>query len=349
VTAILLAAGVGLIVTLLGTPIAIRAFRLWGWGQRIREDGPHTHLEKMGTPTMGGTVMLVGIVAAYLVTRVVFRDVTAAGVCILLATVAFGAIGFADDLLKVRRRRSLGLTKSAKMAAQAAAALGFSALTVHFAHTSTELSFARPIGINLGIAFFAWAILMLIAGSNAVNLTDGLDGLASGSSILVLSAYVFIAFWQFRHTCGAFGGPACYPLGIGPSLDTAIIAAGGTGAAAGFLWWNAAPARIFMGDTGSLALGGLLGALAITTSTELLLIVLGGLFVVETCSVIVQVVSFRFAGRRVLRMAPIHHHFELLGWPEFTVIVRFWIVCGVAVALGLGLFYADFITRGGVG
>ncbi|MBI2237910.1 MAG: phospho-N-acetylmuramoyl-pentapeptide-transferase, partial [Actinobacteria bacterium] len=181
-----------------------------------------------------------------------------------------------------------------------------------------------------------------------VNLTDGLDGLASGSSVLVLAAYVFISFWEFRHTCAQVPSDACYPLGLDASLDTAIVAAGAMGAVTGFLWWNAAPARIFMGDTGSLALGGLMAALAITTNTQLLLVVLGGLFVLETTSVIAQVVAFRMFHRRVFRMAPIHHHFELAGWPEFTVIVRFWIVAGLGVAFGLGLFYADFLARGGI-
>jgi phospho-N-acetylmuramoyl-pentapeptide-transferase len=219
---------------------------------------------------------------------------------------------------------------------------------VHFAHVSTHLSFLRETALDLGIFFYVWVFVMLSAASNGVNLTDGLDGLASGSSVLVFAAYVFIAFWEFRHTCGVRPSATCYHMSTAAALDTAIVAAGAMGAVAGFLWWNAAPARIFMGDTGSLALGGLIGALAITTNTQLLLIVLGGLFVLETSSVIVQVVSFRLFGRRVFRMAPIHHHFELAGWPEFTVIVRLWILAGLAVAFGVGLFYADFLARGGV-
>ena len=202
--------------------------------------------------------------------------------------------------------------------------------------------------------FFLWVFVMLTSSSNAVNLTDGLDGLAAGSTILSFAAYVFIAFWQFRHTCTELEKladgiqSACYGVDLNAMQDTAIIAAAMMGAAAGFLWWNAAPARIFMGDTGSLALGGLLGALAITTNTQLLLVILGGLYVIETMSVIVQVISFRGFGRRVFRMSPIHHHFELAGWPEFTVIVRFWIIAGLCVAVGLGVFYADFIARGGL-
>ena len=200
------------------------------------------------------------------------------------------------------------------------------------------------------MAYYVWAFVVLSASSHSVNLTDGLDGLASGSSILVLSAYVFIAFWQFRHPCiPNISASACYEIVPPAMLDTAIVAAGMVGAVAGFLWWNAAPALIFMGDTGSLALGGLFGAIALTTNTALLLVILGGLFVIETMSVILQVISFRGFHRRVFRMSPIHHHFELLGWPEFTVIVRFWIIAGLCVAMGLGLFYADFIARGGLG
>ena len=346
---ILIAAAVGLMVTLLGTPIAIRLFRVWGWGQRIREDGPHTHLEKMGTPTMGGTVMILAIVAGYVVTRLVFTTVTAAGLAVLLATVLLGLLGFVDDYIKVRRRRSLGLSKTAKIIGQALVAIAFGAVAVQAANVPAELSFVRTTGLDLGVFFYVWIFVILAASSNAVNLTDGLDGLASGSSILVLSAYVFIAFWQFRHTCALGPQDACYPIDVNAALDVAIVAGAAVGATAGFLWWNAAPARIFMGDTGALALGGLMGALAIVTNTQLLLVVLGGLFVIETTSVIVQVIAFRGFGRRVFKMSPVHHHFELAGWPEFTVIVRFWILAGLTVAIGLGLFYTDFIARGGLG
>ncbi len=347
--AILLAAAVGLAVTLLGTPVAIRAFRLWGWGQHIREDGPHTHLEKMGTPTMGGTVIIAGMVASYLVTRIVFSTVTAAGLSVLFAAIGLGLVGFVDDLIKVRRQRSLGLSKAAKVAGQALVALLFGLIAVKAAHLPTDLSFIRDTGVNLGLGFYLWVFLILASSSNSVNLTDGLDGLASGTAILVLSAYVYIAFWQVRHACVLGPADACYPVEVNAALDTAIVAGGAVGAVAGFLWWNAAPARIFMGDTGALALGGLIGAFAIVTSTQLLLVVLGGLFVLETTSVILQVVAFRGFGQRIFRMSPIHHHFELAGWPEFTVIVRFWIIAGMCVAIGIGLFYADFLARGGTG
>jgi phospho-N-acetylmuramoyl-pentapeptide-transferase len=359
VISILVAAAVGLALTLLGTPVAIRAFRIWGWGQRIREDGPHTHFEKVGTPTMGGIVMLGAFVVAYLASRFTLASgvtFSPAGLALILAALGFGVVGFIDDYQKIRRKRSLGLSKLQKFAGTALVSVLFAVVVSAFSDetgTSTSLSFLRPTALKLGVLFFLWAFVMLTSSSHAVNLTDGLDGLAAGSTILSFAAYVFIAFWQFRHTCeqlaeiGAVQS-ACYGVDLNAMQDTAIIAAAMMGAAAGFLWWNAAPARIFMGDTGSLALGGLLGALAITTNTQLLLVILGGLYVIETMSVIVQVISFRGFGRRVFRMSPIHHHFELAGWPEFTVIVRFWIIAGLCVAVGLGVFYADFIARGGL-
>jgi phospho-N-acetylmuramoyl-pentapeptide-transferase len=350
VTSVLAAAALALLITLLFTPVAIRVFRVLGWGQRVREPGPHypQHAEKMGTPTMGGLV-IVGIMGfAYLVTGLVFGRLTVTGLLVLGATAGLAFVGFTDDLLKVRRQRSLGLGKVAKLAAQAAIALAFGIALVRLTGASTELTFIRETGIDLGVVFYVWVFVIFAASSNGVNLTDGLDGLASGSSAMVMAAYVIVAFWQFRHACVPFPGPGCYDVGLEPSLDLAILSAAALGAITGFLWWNAAPARIFMGDTGSLALGGLAAAMAISTETQLLLVILGGLFVLETASVLLQVISFRVFRRRLFRMAPIHHHFEVLGWHEFTVIVRFWIVAGLAVLFGLGLFYADFLAQGGV-
>jgi phospho-N-acetylmuramoyl-pentapeptide-transferase len=312
----------------------------------------------MGTPTMGGIVIVAGLVLAYVAGRLsvgkfdlrrAVGDATPAGLAVLGVAVGLAVVGGLDDLIKIRRQRSLGLNKTAKVVGQAIVAVGFALLVVHFANVRMDLSFIRDTGLRLGIGFYIWVFLMVAAASNGVNLTDGLDGLASGSAALVLAAFVIMSFWQFRHSCSGPPpvGLACYHIPVGDALDLAIVAAGALGAVAGFLWWNAAPARIFMGDTGSLALGGLLAALAITTRTQLLLLVLGGLFALETTSVIVQVAFFRLTGKRVFRMAPIHHHFELLGWPEFTVIVRFWILAGLAVSFGLGLFYADFLARGG--
>jgi phospho-N-acetylmuramoyl-pentapeptide-transferase len=350
VTSILVAASVGLMVTLLFTPVAIRVFRALGWGQRVREPGPHypQHEEKTGTPTMGGLVIIGAMGFAYLLTALIRERVTVTGLLVLGTGAALAMIGFADDFLKVRRQRSLGLGKVAKLAGQAAVAVLFGLGLVRLTSASTELSFIRETGVDLGPAFFLWVFIMVAASSNGVNLTDGLDGLASGSTAMVFAAYVIISFWQFRHTCSQLPVSSCYDVNLQTSLDLAILSAAALGAIAGFLWWNAAPAKIFMGDTGSLALGGLAAAMAIATRTQLLLVILGGLFLLETASVILQVVSFRIFRRRLFRMAPIHHHFEVLGWHEFTVIVRFWIVAGLAVIFGLGLFYADFLTRGGV-
>ena len=350
-TAILVAAAVGLFVTLLGTPAAIRVFRFLGWGQGVREpsDPRHpSHGAKIGTPTMGGLVILGGMVLGYVITRIMTGGFSATGLLLIGVALALGALGYVDDLLKVKGHHSLGLGKTAKLLVQAVVAVLFAVGLDRLTGVSTELSFIREAGIDLGVAFLIWVFLMVTATSNAVNLTDGLDGLASGSVALVMGAYVIVSFWQVRHACVLLDVPGCYEIVPQGSLDAAIVAAATMGATAGFLWWNAAPARIFMGDTGSLALGGLIAAMAIVTHTQLLLVILGGLFVLEAASVILQVISFRLFGRRLFRMAPIHHHFEVLGWPEFTVIVRFWIVAALAVAFGLGLFYADFLTRGGL-
>jgi phospho-N-acetylmuramoyl-pentapeptide-transferase len=345
-TPILVSAGVALLASLLGTPVAIRLFRRWGWGQHIREDGPQGHLEKMGTPTMGGVVIFIAMIAAYLAAKL-RTPFTTAGMAVLGVPIGLGIVGFIDDLIKVRHQRSLGLNKTTKVVGQALVAVAFALVVVKFSHITTDLSFIRDTDLKLGLAFYLWVFVMIAASSNGVNLTDGLDGLASGSAALVLAAYVIIPFWQARHSCLPVPSAACYGVKAVVSLDVAIVAAAALGAVAGFLWWNAAPAKIFMGDTGSLAIGGLLAALAVMTDTQLLLLILGGLYALETTSVIVQVAAFRLTGRRVFRMAPLHHHFELLGWPEFTVIVRFWILAGLAVAFGLGLFYADFLAKGG--
>ncbi|GAC1421389.1 MAG: phospho-N-acetylmuramoyl-pentapeptide-transferase [Actinomycetota bacterium] len=341
--AVLYAALVGLFVTLGGTPFAIRWFRKRGFGQLLREDWVEEgqyHEQKRGTPTAGGIVIVIGIAAGYLSAHVLvpFRP---NGLTVLGVIVAMAVVGLIDDYQKIRHQRSLGLNKTAKILCQLVVAVGLALIAIHWAGQSrhiTNLAFVRRTRLDLGpILFIVLVFFILSATTNGVNLTDGLDGLAAGSSALVFSAYVLIAFWQFRHPT----------YEVHDALELAIIAAAGLGACAGFLWWNAAPARIFMGDTGSLALGGGIASLAIFTSTHLLLVVLGGLFVLETTSVIMQVVAFRGFKRRVFKMAPLHHHFELSGWPEFTVIVRFWIIAGLSAALGIGLFYADFLARGG--
>jgi phospho-N-acetylmuramoyl-pentapeptide-transferase len=342
VLALLIAAGLALILALGLTPALIGWLRHHGVGQQIREDGPQGHFTKAGTPTMGGLAIMASALAGYLAahTKTVFTE---RGLLAMLTIGAAALVGFADDWIKVRRQRSLGLNKRAKTLGQLIVAVGFASACVYWLKVDTHLSFTRFNSTRIGlsqIGWVIWAVLIFLAATNAVNLTDGLDGLAAGSSIFSFAAFTIIGFEQLRHF-SIYRNPA--------SLDEAVIAASLLGACAGFLWWNAAPARIFMGDTGSLGIGAALAVLALLENVDLLLPIIGGLFVIETLSVIVQVGAFRAFHRRVFRMAPIHHHFELGGWPEITVIVRFWILAGLCCALALGIFYADFLSRGGSG
>ena len=339
---LLLAGGVSLMISLVGTRYLIDWLTAHQVGQPIQEDGPQGHVTKAGTPTMGGVAIvvaaLVGYLAAHVRSGLVF---TRTGLIVMATIVGAGAVGALDDWIKVSRERNLGLSSRAKMIGLLVVAIGFAAATLSLTDVHTSLSFTRfdEPGIDLGNPVWAvWAVL-LIAGTNAVNLTDGLDGLAAGSSIFAFISFVFVGFWAFRH-------PDVYD--VEHALDLAVIAAAMLGGVTGFLWWNANPARIFMGDTGSLAIGAALACLALTTNTHLLLPVLGSLFVLETLSVILQVGRFRLTGKRVFRMAPIHHHFELGGWPETTVIIRFWILSGLGTAIALGLFYADFVSTGAI-
>ncbi len=341
--ALLVSGGVGMLVALVLTPFLISWLRLRGIGQPIREEGSQGHFTKAGTPTMGGVAIVVGTAAGYVVGHLRPGAVFSyAGIFTVLAVIGAGAVGLIDDWIKVTRARNLGLTKKAKVLGLLLVAIGFSLGVLEFSQVSTNLAFTRhdSIGWDMGpVLWVGFAVLLFMATTNAVNLTDGLDGLASGSATFSFAAYVVVCFWAFRN-------PAVYNLPY--ALDLALVSAAMVGACAGFLWWNAAPARIFMGDTGSLAIGAGLAALALMTDTHLLLPILGGLFVIETLSVIIQVGAYRLFKRRVFRMAPIHHHFELLGWPETTVIVRFWILAGACTAIALGVFYADFLSIPGV-
>jgi phospho-N-acetylmuramoyl-pentapeptide-transferase len=344
-----------LVLSLVGTPLVIRFFRARGYGQLIRDDGPTTHQTKRGTPTMGGAAIILSALAGYFVSTLVFGPQLSPGGLLAMGVFAgMGLVGFLDDYLKLRYRRSLGLTKTAKFVGQALVAAGFAFGAQYVAGTATYLSWIGNTDIDLGPWLFpVFCFVILSATSNAVNLTDGLDGLAAGASALVFGAYMIIAFFIFRQgeaqfidgqvVVSAYDGAYDFTAWI-HSRAIAIAAASATGGVLGFLWWNAPPAKIFMGDTGSLAIGGMLGALAVLTETELLLIILGGLFVTITLSVIIQVASFRLFRRRVFKMAPLQHHFELSGWQETTIIVRFWIIGGLATAFGLGLFYADYVT-----
>jgi phospho-N-acetylmuramoyl-pentapeptide-transferase len=340
---LLTAAAVGLLVSIFGTPYAIRFFRRREIGQFIQEEIAGMHGHKQGTPTMGGVVFVLAAVIGYLVSHVrvlsagglavEFTPLSDGGLLAMFALAGMALVGFLDDWIKYSNKRSLGLSKSAKFGGQLAIAALF-AWGATEAGVVTEISFVRPLGIDLGAFFVIWVLLMLTGWANGVNLADGMDGLAGGSSALVVASYTVIAFWQFRN-------PGVYES-VDP-LELAVISAAMFGAILGFLWWNAPPAKIIMGDVGSQGIGGLLAALALLTNTSLLLVVLGAIFVAETASVILQVASFRLFGKRIFRMSPIHYHFDLGGWPETTVVIRFWILTGIGVALGLGFFYGDFI------
>ncbi|HEV3292820.1 MAG TPA: phospho-N-acetylmuramoyl-pentapeptide-transferase [Streptosporangiaceae bacterium] len=350
---ILVAGGISLLLALFGTPLAIRVFTRRGYGQAIREDGPAGHVTKRGTPTMGGTVIVVASLAGYFVGNLATGQVPSiSGLLVMMLMAGLGVVGFIDDFIKIYKQRSLGLRSSAKLAGQAVVGAVFAALVIlpRFADgyditpADAHLSFLRDFGPTLGLApFVLWIVILISGTSNAVNLTDGLDGLATGSACLVLAAYVLIGNWQLRNDCTSFLAPHCYQ--VRDPLDLAVVASAVLGACFGFLWWNAPPARIFMGDTGSLALGGVLAGLAVCTKTALLIAILGGLFVVIALSVIIQVGSFKLTGRRVFRMAPLQHHFELLGWAETTIVIRFWLICGLFVALGLGIFYVEWMPK----
>ncbi len=354
---VLVAAALSLVFALLGTPMFIRFLVRRGYGQFIRDDGPTSHHTKRGTPTMGGAVILGSVVAAYFLSHLLTLTLpTASGLLVLFLMSGLGLVGFLDDFLKISRQRSLGLRSREKLAGQGLVGVLFAILALQFPNSGGRtpavpfISFVRDTNVNLAFAgtiggiilFIVWANIMIAGTSNGLNLTDGLDGLATGASTMVFGAYVLISIWTYNQNCQTNPGIKCYE--VRDSHDLAVVAAAGMGACFGFLWWNASPAKIFMGDTGSLALGGAIAGLAICTRTELLVIILAGLFVLEALSVIVQVASFKATRKRILRMAPLHHHFELLGWNEITVTIRFWIIAGLFVALGLGVFYAEWVV-----
>lgn len=357
--ALIVGGAFSLLYSLLLTPLFIKGFKRLQWGQFIREDGPKSHYSKRGTATMGGIIFISGSVLGYLLGKLIAGDTpTASAWLVIFMAVGLGAVGFIDDFLKTHKQQSLGLGGWAKVFGQVLVAVVFALLSIRFAN-SRGLTPATPtismfrdfpfsfmqMGLIVGlIVFIIWITLIVTATSNAVNVTDGLDGLATGASILAFSAYVIIGFWQHNEACAIRIEPGCYE--VRDPLDLAAIAAAFIGGLIGFLWWNTSPARIYMGDTGSLGLGGAIAALAILTHTELLLILIGGLFIIETGSVIIQRVYFKITkGNRIFLMSPIHHHFELKGWDEVTVVVRFWIISGVMVLLGIALFYGEWMLQ----
>ena len=355
--AVLLAAAISLVLSLLVTPLFIKFLVSRRYGQFIRDDGPTSHHTKRGTPTMGGAVIIGASLLAYGAAHLfTLTPLTVSGVLVLFLMTGLGVVGFLDDYIKISKQRSLGLRSREKLAGQTLVGVIFAILALQFPNERFRtpgvpfVSFVRDTNVNFAFAgtllglilFVLWANLIVAGTSNGVNLTDGLDGLATGASAMVFGSYVLIAIWQGNQNCQFNPGVKCYE--VRDPRDLAVVAAALMGACFGFLWWNASPAQIFMGDTGSLALGGAMAGLAITTRTEFLVVILGGLFVIITLSVIIQVGSFKLTGKRVFRMAPLQHHFELVGWNEVTIVIRFWIVAGLFVALGLGLFYAEWVV-----
>ncbi|GAA4423798.1 phospho-N-acetylmuramoyl-pentapeptide-transferase [Georgenia halophila] len=356
---VLISGAVALVVAMAGTPLFIRLLVAKNYGQFIRQDGPTAHYTKRGTPTMGGVVIIGATLIGYTVANISSaRLPNVSGLLLLFLMVGMGFIGFLDDYIKISRQRSLGLDERSKIVGQAFVGVTFAVLALQFSNenyrtpASTRISFIRDTGIDLAFAgaalglvlFVLWANFLITAWSNAVNLTDGLDGLATGASMLAFGAYTVITIWQSNQSCQylAEPGPGCYE--VRDPRDLAIITAAIVGACFGFLWWNTSPAQIFMGDTGSLALGGAIAGLSILTRTEFLAVILGGLFVVIVMSDVIQIGFFKMTGKRVFRMAPLHHHFELKGWNEVTIVVRFWIIAALCVAVGIGLFYGEWVS-----
>ncbi len=354
---VMVAGGVSMLVALFATPLFIRFLVAKQYGQFIRQDGPTAHLTKRGTPTMGGVVIIAATLLGWLA-AVLFSGTTpsASAMLVLFLMTGLGVVGFLDDFIKISRQRSLGLKARWKIIGQGLVGITFAVLALQFPDSlgrspaSTQISFIRDTHLDLAFAgvavgailFVIWANFLITAWSNAVNLTDGLDGLATGASLIVFGAYVIVCVWQFNQRCGADLAARCYATR--DPLDMAVVAAAITGACLGFLWWNASPARIFMGDTGSLALGGALAGMSIVTRTEILAAILGGLFVIIVLSDVIQIGFFKLTGRRVFKMAPLHHHFELSGWGEVTIVIRFWLIAGLFVSLGVGTFYAEWVA-----
>ena len=352
---VVLAGAFATMFSLIGTPLLINLLRKRGIAQAIRESTEDInypeHGSKRGTPSMGGVAIVGSVVLAYFLAHLVLgQPVTASGLLAIYLMLALSLVGLADDYLKIFKQRSTGIRARTKLLGQAVAALSFGYLALQFPDEggnlpiSNAISWVRDTSWILPSALVLVWIWFLVTGiTNGVNLTDGLDGLAIGAALLSFVAYTVMSIWQYGQSCFWGDITRCYT--VRDPLDLAVFAAAAAGACFGFLWWNSSPARIFMGDTGSLALGGGLAALALMTRTELLLGLIGGLFVLITLSVIAQVGSFKFTGRRVLKMAPLHHHFEMSGWPEVLIVVRFWIIQGLCVGAGMALFYAEWVRQ----
>lgn len=351
-----------LFVSLLGTPICISILRKYRFGQFIRQDGPTAHYTKRGTPTMGGLVIILATLCGWIVAHCMSRTwPSVSGWLLIFLFVGLGTIGFLDDFIKISKQRSLGLNVKAKLIGQALIGIIFSVGVLWFPNehgytpATPFISVVRDVswlnlafmGTAVGVLLFVlWSNFLISAWSNGVNLTDGLDGLATGACLFAFGAYTGVATWQYYQKCPVKVDEvahACYA--VRDPADMAIIALSIVGACFGFLWWNTSPAQIFMGDTGALALGGAFAGLSIMTRTEFLAVIIGGLFVIIVMSDVIQIGVFKMTRKRVFKMAPLHHHFELLGWQEVTIVVRFWIIAGLFAIIGVALFYAEWIVR----
>ncbi|WP_127819935.1 phospho-N-acetylmuramoyl-pentapeptide-transferase [Microbacterium sp. CPCC 204701] len=366
---LLTAAAISLAFTLFLTPVFLRLFRKWGWGQVIRtpEDirNPN-HQTKRGTPTMGGTIFIVGTIVGYLVGGYTGNNPpTVSGLLVIWMMVGLGVVGFIDDYMKVRQQKFMGLSGWRKIVGQIAVTVPFGVVALNLPNqygqtpASPFVSVFRDVpalwfmafGAIAGwILYLAWVSFIGVAFSNSTNVTDGLDGLAAGAAIFVTGAYSLIAFWQFNQACWgseaavAAAKAACYPTR--DPFDLAIVSASFVGALVGFLWWNAPKAKVFMGDVGSMAIGGVLAAMAILTRTELLAVLVAGVFVIAPGSVILQRLYFKITrGKRLFLMSPFHHHLEMRGWSEVTIVVRMWIIAGLLAVSGVGFFYVEWLTQ----
>lgn len=350
---IIIAGVFSMVFSLFATPLLIKFLRRRGRSQAIRvSDGNINypeHQAKVGTPSMGGLAILGGAVVGYAMAHLIlWRPPTLSALMALGLMFGLAIVGFADDYLKIYKQNSRGIRARTKLLGQAVVAFIFGYASINYPDElgrtpgSAAVSFVRDTNLVLPSILFVLLVWFLVtAATNAVNLTDGLDGLAAGAAVLTLGAYILIGVFEFNQNCSFERNATCYE--VRDPLDLAVFAAAVAGACIGFLWWNTSPAQIFMGDTGSLAIGGAIAGLAIMTRTQLLMAFLAGLFVLVTISVILQVGSFKLTGKRIFKMAPLHHHFEMMGWPEIQIVVRFWVIHGALVAGGLALFYASWV------
>jgi phospho-N-acetylmuramoyl-pentapeptide-transferase len=367
VRSLLTAAAISLTFSLFLTPVFLRLFRKWGWGQVIRvpeEVNNPQHHQKRGTPTMGGLIFVTGTILGYFVgTYAGGSPPTISGILVIWMMVGFAVVGFIDDYMKVHRQRSLGLSGWRKILGQLIVIVPWALVSLQFPNfwnqtpASPYISVFRDIpvlsfmalGAVVGtILFIVWVAFIGVAWSNSTNVTDGLDGLAAGAGIFTIGAMSLVTFWQFQQRCYSVAlvdayESACYQTR--DPLDLTIIAAAFAAGLVGFLWWNAPKAKVFMGDVGSMAIGGVVAAMSILSRTEVLAVIVCGVFIIGTGSVILQRIYFKATnGKRLFLMSPFHHHLEMRGWPETTIVVRMWIIAAVLASAGVGFMYVEWLA-----